>query len=204
MSRAEVYPWSLLTEVGDYFVVPYDFKPYQYMSMMTSQRNYKMKGRVRYACEKTTMGSIVLVAEVNEEVPPHDLEFPHGIICCYSKASAPSTVNDRTQTLGSRPKSPDRTQSQRVANMSMDMKLANLPWWRDERTGKMIGNPRIMTQEDTTKYLIKQEKYPDPNIPYPDYYRLDENLMQYEVNDDEDEDFGEHPIIGDENGDNDE
>lgn len=48
MSRPEMYPWSLLTVPGDYFIVSDAVKPYPYISAMVSQRNYRLGGN-RYA-----------------------------------------------------------------------------------------------------------------------------------------------------------
>lgn len=196
MARAEIYPWSLLTEVGDYFVVPYSFKAYQYMSALVSQRNYRLRGVIKYACEKTTAGSIVMVVEVESETPAHEFVTPEGIMCLTSRQLGSAIVKDRTLDLGTKPHAPKRTQRQIVDMMSVDVRTQNLPWWHDSRTGKVVGNPKVMTQEDVERYLVRREPFPGPDVPYPDYYRLDENLMRRPEEADEEEDFGEHPIIG--------
>lgn len=201
MSRAGIYPWDMLQEVGDYFAVPETFKPYAYMSALVSQRNYKEKGNRRYSCERTTYGSIVLLAQIREEIPDFDFCSDHGIMT-MSVREMVGKPKDLATPLGDRIKAPERTQEQIVAGMSQQVKEANLPWWRDPKGGGVIVNQRVATKKDIERW-IRKEWVPNPEAPYPDYYNLDENLMKKNqerlIFDDEveDEDFGDHPSLED-------
>lgn len=177
MGRSETYPWSLLTEVGDYFCVMTETKPFSYMSMLVSQRNYRFKDR-KFSCVKTSYGSIVLLAQLLDETPPY--EFNHeGILCSTSRqhlirshVHAPDPA-----APGERPVAPPRTQQQIVAMMSPEQREYNLPWWKDPKTGQLLFNGKVATMADAEKWVSKTWR-PDPDAPYPDYYHLDENLQR--------------------------
>jgi hypothetical protein len=199
MSRSEIYPWSLLTEVGDYFTVPESFKPYQYVSMLISQKNYRLGGTLRYTACKTTYGTIVMLAQVGEELPPHEFVSPEGILSATSRAVA------RTTPLGNRPKARELTYAERVEQLPLEVKVANLPWWWDK--DKFVWNGGNMgsryRKEDMEARIANNLAHFDPNKPYPDFYNLDENfrIKQEETlrdDEEEEEDWGPDPIFTDE------
>jgi hypothetical protein len=172
MSRAEMYPWSLLTEVGDYFAVPSTLKPFSYMSQLIAQRNYRGGTGVRLTAVKTSYGTIILVSQVGEELPPYDFLSPEGIYSVQSKQHVRS--QGPGSPLGERPTAPKRKVSEIVARMSIDEKLHNLPWWYDDK-GTFVMNSKIAVKADHERWFTKQPM-PGKDVPYPDYYNLDENL----------------------------
>lgn len=176
-----MYPWSLLTEVGDYFAVPQELKPFTYMSMLVSQRNYRGGTGVRLAATKTTYGTIVMVTQVREEKPPFEYLSPEGIMSITGKQHVRS--QDHTTPVGERARVAKRTISQIVALMPIEQREANLPWWYNQK-GQLIFNPKVATEADLEKWYNK-EKMPGPDVPYPDYYKLDENLIRHEEPDEE-------------------
>jgi hypothetical protein len=48
--RPESYPWSMLTQVGDFFLGSEDVKPYSYVTAYVSQRNHRLNGEMIYTC----------------------------------------------------------------------------------------------------------------------------------------------------------
>lgn len=196
MSRSEIYPWSLLTEVGDYFVVPKEYKPHDYVHRLIAQTNYKRTNK-RYVCTRTTFGSIVLLAEVDGEVPPHEFVTQEGILASTSRSHLISTQAPET-LLGNRPTRAKLTRRQIIEQMSTEVKKANLPWWHDPRTRALVWNTRVATKEDTDRWYMKQFA-PGPDVDYPDYYNLDENLLTRVAPPDEEvDDFEEAvPMIND-------
>lgn len=203
MSRAEIYPWSLLTEVGDYFTVPEAFKPNSYVSAMVSQRNYRLQGLKRFVAAKTSYGTIVMLCQINEEMPPYEFMTPDGVTGSTSRQQLimDAQVQDSELPMSNRPIRVKRTQSQIVAQMALQVKQENLPWWHDPRTGKLVTNPKLM-QEPETSLWLKNQFAPGPDDPYPEHYNLGPDMMRRSREDmlsdvdDEEEDFGEHPIIG--------
>lgn len=212
MSRAELYPWSLLTEVGDYFAVPSTFKPHQYMSQLVAQRNYKAGHGVKLTACKTSYGTIVFVAQVGDEKPPYEFLTPEGIMAVTSRDHLLRYQTESTP-LGERAVRPKRTVSQIVEAMSWEMRTENLPWWYDNK-GQLVFNAKIATEEDTDKWY-RREKMPGKDDPYPEYYNLDENLTRksrsqvMEDEEPEEEDFfellgeGGEPKLENESDDND-
>lgn len=165
MSRAEMYPWSSLHRVGDFFIVPYSIKPHSYVSMMVNQRNYRMKenGPHRWCSFKAQFGTIVFLAEIIGQVPEHDFATPDGVLGFNSDAKpAP-------------PGAPPLTLFQKVAKLNLAEKQMNLPWWFSD--GQLIFNPQVATSEDLDKWYHKVLRV-TPDTPYPDYYHLDENLIR--------------------------
>lgn len=197
MSRHETYPWSALIAVGDYFVVPYDLKPYSYMTRLVSQRNWRnntVGDSPKYACAKIESGTIIFVAEVGGRAPFSNFQTDNGIFGYAESMNNVPAVSIGLSEIG-KFKHPVRTQSQRVAMLSLEQKTANLPWWFNPQTGLMVANPSVMTEADIQKYLIEKEPLPDENDPYPEYYNLDDSFMRRDPSDEEDEDFGEHPTF---------
>lgn len=186
MSRSEIYPWSLLVEVGDYFAVPTEMKPFSYMSALVSQRNYK-NTKIKFSATRTTYGTIVMVAQVGEEPPPYDYKSADGIMAIEGKRKLRS--QDHNTPLGDRPNMPPRSVKQIVASMSPETREANLPWWTDPRTGKLVFNSKVATPEDLEKWY-RGEKLPEH---YPDYYDLDSSLIKRtpEAEEEQEEDFFE-------------
>lgn len=174
MSRTEIYPWSLLTEVGDYFAVPEKVKPFAYMSALVAQRNYRTASSVRLSANKTTYGTIVMVVQIQDREPPYEYLSPEGIMAITGKQHVASAIRG---DLGERPVMRKRTVSEIVKQMSVEVKEANLPWWYDPKTNNLVFNPKVATPEDLEKWYSKQ-KMPGPNDPYPEYYHLDENLIR--------------------------
>lgn len=188
MPPGEMYPWSTLERVGDYFIVLHEFKPYEHMNATISVRNRNMKGRIKYCCVKTTYGSIVMVAQVQDYVPEHEVEILPGLLARTTNVG-PSPVS-----LGNKPVSRQLTQQERINMMSWQMRKANLPWWYDEK-GTLVANG--LKEPELSKWMSGQFK-PHPEAPYPDHYNLDENLMRREVEEpDEVEEWenDEPPII---------
>lgn len=181
MSRTELYPWSMLTEVGDYFVVPASFKPSGYVCQLVAQRNYKGGYGIKLSATKLSYGTIVMVVQVRDEVAPHDYISPEGILSITGKQYLRS--QDHTTPLGERPQVAKRTVSQIVALMPIEQREANLPWWYDKK-GQLIFNSKIATQADLERWYNK-EKMPGKDEPYPAYYNLDENLIKRDEPDDE-------------------
>lgn len=177
MSRFEMYPWSLMTEVGDYFAVPTEFKPFSYVSQLVTQRNYRAGSRVKMTAVKVNYGTIVLVAQVLGELPPYEYKSPEGIMSISSKQRMRELLTSHGTPLGERAVAPIRTVSQIVNAMSWEAKNANLPWWYDPKSHALVFNARVATAEDTDKWFRK-EPMPGKDEPYPEYYGLDENLTK--------------------------
>lgn len=175
MSRNELYPWSLLTEVGDYFVVPKEFKEHDYMSRLVSQKNYRREGPRRFISAKTSIGTIVMLAEIEGEVPPHEFVSAEGILSSTSRQHLLRTM-PHDNPIGDKPQRAKRTQKEIVAMMSQEMRLQNLPWWFDPHNGKLLMNLRVAKDPELTAWQ-KNEFTPTPETPYPDHYNLDANLM---------------------------
>jgi hypothetical protein len=193
MARTEMYPWSLLTEVGDYFCVPDSFKPHSYMSLLVSQRNYRMKGIAKYACEKTSYGSIVIMAQVGEELPPYEFVSAEGIL----SISARAVGIDKTHkiSIGDAPVLPKRTQQKLIDMMSPEMKQRNLPWWFDSRSEKWVTNPAVIKPTDVDKYILGGQPFPSAEDPYPEYYNLDEDLQIKETIDEAEDEWAGESVV---------
>lgn len=143
-----------MRNVGEYFVVPSDVKPFPYMRQIVANRNALMDGQFKYVCAKVSEGTVVFLAQVGDEKVPYEEEHD-GMF--YSGSRAPLTEGEMTL-------------SQRVAAMSLEEKLEILPWWHDSRSGKVVVNAQVMTREDVDKYMLGGVPYPGPNDPYPDHY----------------------------------
>src|SRR6266511_623191 len=207
MSRNETYPWSLLTEVGDYFCVPSSFKPYQYVSMMVAQKNYRLAGTLKYTTVKTTYGCIVLLCQVSDEEPAHEFVTPEGILASTSRRHLIAQAEAPSSSLGERPSVPKRTVSQITDAMHWTIREANLPWWFDPRTRKLVVNPKLIQEPESSLWMSK-EFNPDKDDPYPEHYHLDQDLMRKtrdqimaeeaeEAESEEEEDWGPPPTIND-------
>lgn len=171
MSRNEMYPWSTLERVGDYFIVLHEFKPYEHMNATISIRNRNMQGRIKYSCTKTTYGCIVMVAQVLDHLPEHEVEIVPGL---YARTT---NVGPSPVTLGNKPPVRELTQAERVAQMSASVRVANLPWWHDPKTGMLVVSSTLL-QEPEASLWYKKQFNPKPNDPYPAHYHLDQNLMR--------------------------
>jgi hypothetical protein len=182
-----MYPWSMLTEVGDYFAVPAEFKHFAYVSALVAQRNYRTASKVRYSATKTSYGTIVMVAQVGEEKPPFEYLSPEGIMSVTSRAAI--RAQGPHTALGERATVAKRTVSQIVGQMSVEQKEANLPWWYDKK-GQLVFNSKVATPADLERWYNK-EKMPGKDEPYPAYYDLDENLTKRERSGDDEADEAE-------------
>ena len=197
MSKAEMYPWSMLSEVGDYFIVPYHFKQHSYVSMLISQRNYKCVDSKKYSASKTHHGTIVMVIEFNKELPAYEFKTEQGILCSSSRKFAQS-LEAQSLPVGERPQTSQRRLVDRVAVMSVDERNSNLPWWYDPKNGKLLWNGKVADEADTARYMGGW--HPPTDFEYIEKYGLDYHLnkkVQHEGDQDEEEDYGDHPIIGD-------
>jgi hypothetical protein len=186
MSRLEVYPWSTLEKVGDYFVVTSDFekKPAHYfMNATVAQRNKHMQGRMKYSCIKTSYGCIVMVVQVEDHIPPYDYEVIPGI---YAKATFDHTA---TQPLGDRPKNRELTMQEKIDRLPYEVKLANLPWWWEKGEFRWNGELKKKRREDVDAFFAKDRSKFQPNMPYPEFYNLGEDfrIRTEEFLDDEEE-----------------
>lgn len=194
MPPSEMYPWSTLENVGDYFIVMEEFKPYVHMNATISVRNRNMRGRMKYVCAKTSYGSIVMVAQVADVVPSHEVEIVPGL---YARTVnvGPSPVQ-----LGNKPQAREFTQQEKVNRMTWQVRNANLPWWYDPVKRNLVVNPDLIKDPEAELFYRKQFN-PGAETPYPDHYNLDENLMIREApaqdEEDEDDDEGVPMIIND-------
>lgn len=179
----------MLVEVGDYFCVPEEFKPFSYMGRLVSQRNSKMKDR-KFSATRTNYGTIVMLAQVGEEIPPHEYVSPDGILSSTSRSDRePSTAK--------------LTQQQIINRMTPAVREANLPWWFDPQNGRLLVNPKIC--RDPELELWHNNKFsPKPEDPYPAQYRLDENLLirplEDPMDDDEDDIWAGESATGETSG----
>ena len=191
MAKTELYPWSTLQKVGDYFIVMEEFKPYHYMNAIVSVRNNYQRGKFKYSCVKTTYGCIVMLAQVQDYMPEYDVEIAEGL-----RALVTSTGPRDRAPLGNRPETRELTVSEKVNRMSPEVRENNLPWWYDGVNGKLVWNGKIANKSDTEQYFKGWR--PDKNEPYPEIYDLDSNLIKRDrpvEEDEENEDFGDHPIF---------
>lgn len=191
MSRTEIYPWSTLQEVGDYFVVTDDFKPsaHYFMNATVAQRNKHYKDRAKYTCVKTTYGCIVMLVQKDDFLPPYDYEVVPGIF-----AVAKRFDHKAEQPLGNAPRGRELLMQEKIDMLPQQVKQANLPWWWEN--GKLLWNPAIpKRKEDVEAFINKTFKF-GPNDPYPEFYDLGDDFRRREpVPSDDEEDFGEHPIF---------
>lgn len=168
MSKMETYPWSTLEKVGDHFFVEEKTQTQQYMSALVSQRNYHHQGTRRYAVGRVTGGTVVFLAQVEDYAPQGLVETRPGIWAMKARVSV--------ETKSARGLGDSLSQEDRVKLMPLNERLENLPWWWDKN--KAVVNARVMTREDSKRYITGGETIPGPNVPYPEYYRLDEDLRR--------------------------
>ncbi len=184
-----MYPWSLLTEVGDYFCVPTEVKLHAYMNQLVAQKNYRLGHEMKYVATKTTYGTIVMLVQINDEVPPHEFKSPEGILASTSRKHLIESKS-RDLKLGEKPVVPKRTQGQIVAAMSWQVREANLPWWYDPHKGTLLVNTKIIKEPESTLWMTKKFN-PGIEAPYPAHYNLDENLIIREVVEEDEADWNE-------------
>lgn len=189
MAREEIYPWATLEHVGDYFAVMPDFRTYYHMNATVAQRNKHYSGRMRYACVKTTYGCLVILAQVQDQLPPHDYEVVNGLYA-KSPTTEPGEGEIFSTSLGKRPARRELTQEERIARIPRATRLDNLPWWWEGE--KFIWNVAVDRRaEDVEAYMSGKFKF-GPEDPYPEFYNLDENFIKRvepgSVLDEEDED----------------
>ena len=181
MSRVEIYPWSTLTEVGDYFAVTTELRPdaQSFMYATVAQRNSYRRGLMKYACSKTTYGCIVMLVQVGDEVPDHDYSPAPGILArVEGKPATGVPMKPRLPALGNRPPVKELSQSEKVARMTRESKNANLPWWYEG--GKLLWNPAVPKRKEDVEAYIGQKFAFGPDDPYPEFYNLDNNLTRIE------------------------
>ncbi len=186
MPPSEMYPWSTLENVGDYFLVLDTFKTYVHMNATIAVRNRNMRGRMKYVCTQTTYGCIVMLAQVLDHVPVHEVEILPGLLARTTNVG-PSPV-----TLGNKPLTRELTQQERVNRMSPEMRAANLPWWYDPNTRKLVVS-NLVKEPELSLWYNKQFN-PGAETPDPEHYNLDHNLMiktREQLMDEEDDDFAE-------------
>ena len=177
MAKPELYPWSLLTEVGDYFCVPAELKPFPYMSAYVTQKNYRLAGKMKYSATKTSYGTIVMLVQIGDEIPPHEFNSPDGVLSSTSRRQVLASMANPRENLGEKPVVPERTQQQKVNAMSWEVRNANLPWWYDPKKGTLVVNPEVIKEPEASLFYTKQFN-PGPETPYPEHYNLDENLIR--------------------------
>lgn len=177
-----------MTEVGDYFCVPEELKAFPYMNMLVTQRNYKFKGYVKLIAVKIPFGTIVMVAQIAEELPPHEFVTPEGILCSTSRnrlrefRSSPSAIGEKAIT-------PKRTQKQVIDSMHWEVRNNNLPWWYDSKSGKLIVNSKLI-KEPEAELFFRNKFNPGAETPYPEHYNLGPDyLIKEPPAEDEDEDY---------------
>ena len=201
MSRNEKYPWSLLTEVGDYFCVPTEVKAYAYINQLVAQKNYRLGHELKYASSKTSYGTIVMLVQIGEEIPPHEFVSPEGILASTSRQHL---IRSRSQppssTLGEKPIVAKRTQGQIIAAMHWEVRNANLPWWYDPQKGTLLVNTKLIQEPESTLWMNKKFN-PGAETPYPPKYNLDpDTLLIRDEAEEDDEDYtdddGEMQLFG--------
>jgi hypothetical protein len=189
--RPELYPWSSLTEVGDFFIISESLKPYNYVSAYVSQRNHRLDGEMIYSCKKIPGGTYVSLAYYDGWDPGTLEEFGEDVWVGKAGGGGPAPkgiVEIAEEKRGIRAAAVEReTQEKRIARLSRQHKIENLPWWWEN--GKPVLNSRVMSHADTEKYVLGRKTVPGPNEPYPAHYRLDENFVRHA---EEDEDSGEY------------
>jgi hypothetical protein len=194
-----MYPWSSLTEVGDYFLVLEETRAYAHMSATVSMRNLSMKGRMKYAAVRTTYGTIVMLAQVRDDLPEYDVAITEGLLARVNRVG-PSP----TPPLGGRPVGRELSVHEKVSRMSPEQRAANLPWWYDPMSMKLIGNGNVMREPELSQW-INGTFHPHKDAPYPEHYNLDDNLMIREDSNDESEsepwENDDPPIFSTEDGD---
>lgn len=193
MSRIEIYPWSTLQKVGDYFVVTEDFKAnsHYFMNATVAQRNKHKKSVFKYTCVKTTYGCIVMLVQIGDDVPPYDYEVVDGI---YAIATA--FDNTATQPLGNKPKARELTHKEKVDRLPLAVKQENLPWWYED--GKLLWNPKVEKRREDTEAYYKGTFQFGAMDPYPEFYNLGSDFRKKsdtEEHIESEEDWGEAPII---------
>lgn len=179
MSRVEIYPWSTLTEVGDYFAVTTELRPdaQSFMYATVAQRNSYRKGLMKYACSKTTYGCIVMLVQVGEDVPDYDYSPAPGILArAEGQAAVPALITQRPDNLGLRPPVRELSQAEKIERMTRETKLANLPWWFED--GKLLWNPGVPKRKEDVEAYVAQKFAFGANDPYPEFYNLDENFVR--------------------------
>lgn len=196
--RPELYPWSLLVEVGDFFIISESLKPYSYVSAYVSQRNHRLDGEMIYSCKKIPGGTYVSLAYYEGWDPGTLEEFGEDVWVGKAGGGGPApkgiveVVEEKRQMRAAAERERKAaeardTQEKRIARLSRQHKIENLPWWWEN--GKPVLNSRVMTHADTEKYVLGRKTVPGPNEPYPAHYRLDENFVRHA---EEDEDSGEY------------
>lgn len=198
MAGNSVYPWDGLKVPGDYFVVDAEVKNPSYMKAVVSNRNAMVKGQFRYTCAKLTYGCMVVLVQVRDERVETKFEVSPGI-SLRTRAQDGIYDHQEAEVEAQQPDIPPTvlTQAERVSLMSFDEKVANLPWWFDDRTEKLVWNGKVLTPEDADRYMGKV--LPNKSTPYPEHYHLDENLRRktheqiMAEEDEDDEDWGPHP-----------
>lgn len=190
MARDEIYPWSTLRNVGDYFIVETKVRPYSYVSQLVSQRNYRVKSQ-KLSYTKTDYGTIVMLAEIPGEYPPIGYEYTLGV---YTGPIMERVfeVEKEAEAPGARPLPRVLTMKERVARMSVEEKNANLPWWYDPKNNQLLVNTRLIKEPESTMWMEKRFT-PNVNDPYPEHYNLDDDLKikRDEEQEDEEEDWGD-------------
>ncbi len=188
MSRTPIYPWETLQRVGDYFIVLESYRPqaHYFMNATVAQRNKQKSGQFKYCCIKTSYGCIVMLAQIGEDIPPYDYEVVEGVL------GVATFDGSAKQELGNKPLGRELTQQELVMRMSHEVKMFNLPWWR-ESNGKLFMNHGVAKKRDIEKWA-RGEFNPGPNDPYPEYYDLGPDLLRRGeldlTEDEEDELFG--------------
>lgn len=205
MPPSEMYPWSTLEKVGDYFLVLESFKTYVHMNATIAVRNRNMRDRMKYVCTKTTYGSIVMVAQILDHVPEYEVEILPGLLARTTNVG-PSPVS-----LGNKPQVRELTQQEKVNRMSAEQRAANLPWWYDPKTRTLLVS-NLVKEPELSLWMAKKFN-PGAETPYPEHYNLDENLLKktreqimHEDDDEEEEEWGDQtfPAAGEDSVDIDE
>lgn len=195
MSAPSVYPWHTLQRVGDYFIITNEWKggnTYAFMNATVAQRNSYFKGKMKYACVKTTYGCIVFLAQTSDNLPEYDYEpYPNIYAVAVNIGRDPDV-----EPLGNRPYARELTQQEKVERMSPEMRRANLPWWYEY--GKLVWNPLIpKRQVDVDAFFASNFTF-GPDDPYPEFYALDDALMRTDDSPqegDEEEDWGDEGVF---------
>lgn len=194
MSRTEIYPWSTLEKVGDYFVVTTDFekKPAHYfMNATVAQRNKHQEGRMKYSCIKTSYGCIVMLVQIADHLPPYDYEVVPGI---YAMATFDHNAK---QQLGDRPQTREMTMQEKIDRLPFSVKAENLPWWWEKGEFRWNGNIKRKRSEDIDAWMKNDRSRFMPNMPYPEFYNIGEDfrIREPEPDIEEEEDWGPDPIF---------
>lgn len=189
------YPWHMLRYVGDHFLVMHSAKPHSYVSLMVAQRNYRsrlIQNRKKFATFNVGNATLVLLIRTNEE---DVIGLFHG-----AEPYSPGVFVRSYEQIGESRPNAKRSQNTIIALMTLEERLARLPWWHDPGSREPVLNVHVMKPHHIKMYIEDREPIPDNNTPYPPEYGLDAKLNTDDDNEFSPEDFFRRSDADDEPG----